>query len=82
MEDGSLATILSFRWSLRKVLGSSLGTTRPNGYQRDDIKVAVSLTAHLALAIDRGQQTQQLQHANQELARLASFRLNRPPSSR
>jgi signal transduction histidine kinase/DNA-binding response OmpR family regulator/HPt (histidine-containing phosphotransfer) domain-containing protein len=75
MEDGSLTTLLSLPLeAYGKVLGAlTFGTNRPMGYQRDDIKVAVSLAAHLALAIDRWQQTQQLQHANQELARLASF---------
>jgi signal transduction histidine kinase/DNA-binding response OmpR family regulator/HPt (histidine-containing phosphotransfer) domain-containing protein/PAS domain-containing protein len=75
MEDGSLTTLLSLPLeAYGKVLGAlTFGTNRPIGYQRDDIKVAVALAAHLALAIDRWQQTQQLQHANRELARLASF---------
>jgi signal transduction histidine kinase/DNA-binding response OmpR family regulator/HPt (histidine-containing phosphotransfer) domain-containing protein len=75
MEDGSLTTILSLPLeAYGKVLGAlTFGTNRPIGYQRDDIKVAVALAAHLALAIDRWQQTQQLQRANRELARLASF---------
>ncbi len=75
MWDGSLATILSLPLqAYGKVLGAlTFATTRQDGYTREDIKVAVSLATHLALAIDRWQQTQQLQQANDELARLASF---------
>jgi signal transduction histidine kinase/DNA-binding response OmpR family regulator/HPt (histidine-containing phosphotransfer) domain-containing protein len=75
MWDGSLATILSLPLqAYGKVLGAlTFATTRQDGYTREDIKVAVSLATHLALAIDRWQQTQRLQEANQELARLASF---------
>jgi signal transduction histidine kinase/DNA-binding response OmpR family regulator/HPt (histidine-containing phosphotransfer) domain-containing protein/PAS domain-containing protein len=73
--DGSLATILSLPLqAYGKVLGAlTFGTTRQDGYSREDMKVAVSIATHLALAIDRWQQTQQLQQANDELARLASF---------
>jgi signal transduction histidine kinase/CheY-like chemotaxis protein/PAS domain-containing protein len=75
MCDSSLATILSLPLqAYGKVLGAlTFGTTRQDGYTREDIKVAVSIATHLALAIDRWQQTQQLQQANDELARLASF---------
>jgi signal transduction histidine kinase/CheY-like chemotaxis protein len=75
MCDGSLATILSLPLqAYGKVLGAlTFGTTRQDGYNREDIKVAVSIATHLALAIDRWQQTQQLQQANDELTRLASF---------
>jgi signal transduction histidine kinase/DNA-binding response OmpR family regulator/HPt (histidine-containing phosphotransfer) domain-containing protein/PAS domain-containing protein len=75
MCDGSLATILSLPLqAYGKMLGAlTFGTTRKDGYNREDIKVAVSIATHLALAIDRWQQTQQLQQANDELARLASF---------
>jgi signal transduction histidine kinase/DNA-binding response OmpR family regulator/PAS domain-containing protein len=73
--DGSLVTTLSLPLqAYGKVLGAlTFGTTRQNGYDREDIKVAVSIATHLALAIDRWQQTQQIQEANEELARLASF---------
>jgi signal transduction histidine kinase/DNA-binding response OmpR family regulator/HPt (histidine-containing phosphotransfer) domain-containing protein/PAS domain-containing protein len=73
--DGSLATILSLPLqAYGKVLGAlTFSTTRPHGYTREDVKVVTSIATHLALAIERWQQTQQLQHANQELARLASF---------
>jgi GAF domain-containing protein len=59
--DGSLATILSLPLqAYGKMLGAlTFGTTRPDGYNREDIKVAVSIATHLALAIDRWQQTQQ-----------------------
>ncbi|UCC88714.1 MAG: GAF domain-containing protein, partial [Anaerolineales bacterium] len=57
-----------------KVLGAlTFATSKQDGYNREDIKVAVAIATHLALAIDRWQQTQQLEHAKQELARLASF---------
>jgi PAS domain-containing protein len=56
------------------VLGAlTFATTKQDGYTREDIKVATTIGAHLALAIDRWQQTQQLKQANDELARLASF---------
>jgi signal transduction histidine kinase/CheY-like chemotaxis protein len=73
--DGSLATILALPLeAYGKVLGAlTFSTTKHAGYQRDDIKVAVSIATHLSLAIDRWQQTRQLQHANHELARLSSF---------
>ena len=75
MEAGSLATILSLPLqAYGNVLGAlTFGTTRRDGYNREDIKVAVSIATHLALAIDRWQQAQQLQQTQKELARLASF---------
>ena len=75
MEDGSLATILSLPLqAYGKVLGAlTFGASSPNNYQREDIKVAVLVATHLALAIDRWQQSQQLEFTRQELARLASF---------
>jgi signal transduction histidine kinase/CheY-like chemotaxis protein/PAS domain-containing protein len=73
--DGSLKTILSLPLqAYGEVLGAlTFATMAPQGYDRADIKVAVSIATHLALAIDRWRQTQQLERANQELARLASF---------
>jgi signal transduction histidine kinase/DNA-binding response OmpR family regulator/HPt (histidine-containing phosphotransfer) domain-containing protein/PAS domain-containing protein len=75
MQDGSLTAVLSVPLqAFGKVLGAlTFATTKQNGFNRDDVKVAVSLATHLALAIDRWQQTQKLQQANHELARLASF---------
>ncbi len=75
LRDGSLASILSLPLqAYGKVLGAlTFATTQPDGYSREDIKVASAITTHLALAIDRWQQTQSLQQANAELARLASF---------
>ena len=75
MEDGSLASILSLPLqAYGKVLGAlTFGASPPNNYQREDIKVAVLVATHLALAIDRWQQSQQLEFTRQELARLASF---------
>lgn len=73
--DGSLNSILALPLeAYGKILGVlTFGTTKSGGYIREDIKVAVSLTAHLAVAIERWQQTQELQKANKQLARLASF---------
>jgi len=73
--DGSVTTILSLPLqAYGKVLGAlTFSTTKQRGYDDDDIKVAVSIATHLALAIDRWQQTQLLQEANKELARLATF---------
>ena len=75
MWDGSLATILSLPLeAYGKVLGAlTFATPKSGGYSREDIKVAVSIATHLALAIDRWQQTQRLQQVNDELTRLASF---------
>jgi signal transduction histidine kinase/DNA-binding response OmpR family regulator/PAS domain-containing protein len=57
-----------------KALGAlTFATKQRDGYSREDIKVATSIATHLALAIDRWLQTQKLQQANEELARLASF---------
>lgn len=71
----SLASILSLPLqAYGKILGAlTFGTKQPDGYSREDIKVASSIATHLALAVDRWQQTQKLQQANEELARLASF---------
>jgi len=73
--DGSLATILSVPLQVYgEVLGAlTFGTTKSDGYDREDIKVVVSIATHLALAVDRWRQSQKLQKANAELARLASF---------
>ena len=55
MRDGSLTTILSVPLqAYGQVLGAlTFGTSKQGGYDRDDVKVAVSIAAHLALAIDR-----------------------------
>ncbi len=73
--DGSLSTILSLPLlAFGQVRGAlTFGTARRDGYTQADVKIATSLAAHLALAVERLQQTQQLQEANDELVRLASF---------
>lgn len=75
MTDGTLAVVLSLPLqAYNKMLGAiTFSTIRSDGYIDEDIKVATSFATHLALAIDRWQQTEQLQQANGELARLASF---------
>jgi signal transduction histidine kinase/CheY-like chemotaxis protein/HPt (histidine-containing phosphotransfer) domain-containing protein/PAS domain-containing protein len=73
--DGSLNTILSLPLqAYGKVVGAlTFGTTKHAGYTDEDVKVAVSMAMPLALAIDRWQQTQELQRVKADLARLASF---------
>jgi signal transduction histidine kinase/CheY-like chemotaxis protein/PAS domain-containing protein len=75
MEGGSLNTILSLPLqAYGKMLGAlTIGASAPNSYQREDVRVAELIATHLALAIDRWQQSQQLEYTRQELARLASF---------
>ncbi|MEW5958343.1 MAG: GAF domain-containing protein, partial [Chloroflexota bacterium] len=75
LADDSLASILVLPLqAYGKVLGAiTFGAVRRDGFNDGDIKVAASFATHLALAIERWQQTQQLQRANEELARLASF---------
>ncbi len=70
MEAGTVATVLALPLqAYGRVLGCiAFGTVRENSYNREDIKVAVSFATHLALAIDRWQQTQQLQQANDRAA--------------
>ena len=64
MEDGSLTSVLSLPLqAYGKVLGAlTFGAALPNSFQREDTKVAVSIATHLALAIDRWQQSQQLEY--------------------
>ncbi|NJN55973.1 MAG: GAF domain-containing protein [Anaerolineae bacterium] len=73
--DNSLASILSVPLqAYGHVLGViTFASTQQEVYGREDIKVAQSIAIHLALAIDRWQQTEKLQQANQQLSRLASF---------
>ncbi len=73
--DGSLATIMSLPLhAYGETLGAlTLATTRSDGYDAEDMKVAKTVATHLALAIERWQQTDRLRDANQESARLASF---------
>ena len=73
--DGSLASLLSLPLrAYNRVLGAiTFSTVRANGFAQEDLKIAQEFTTHLALAIDRWQQAQKLQQANDELARLASF---------
>ena len=66
--DGTPATLLSIPLETAgRVLGAlTFVTTRKEGYDREDIKVAVMIATHLGLVIYRAWQ-------NKELARLASF---------
>ncbi len=82
MWDGSLKTVLSLPLqAYGRVLGAlTFGTVKRTGYSPEDVNVAVSFATHLALAIDRRQQTQELQRVNAELTRLASFPALNPAS--
>jgi signal transduction histidine kinase len=68
--DDGLGTVLALPLTaFDKVLGSiSFATVRENGFPADDIRVTQPFVAHLALAIDRWQQTRELQRANESLA--------------
>ena len=70
-----LNTILSLPLqAYDKVFGAlTFGARKNDAYSREDVKVVTAIATHLALAIDRWQQTEQLQRANDELRRLASF---------
>lgn len=73
--DGALASVLSVPLqAYGHVLGAiTFASTQRDVYGREDAKIAQSIATHLALAIDRWQQTEKLQQANAELSRLASF---------
>ncbi|HVC55331.1 MAG TPA: ATP-binding protein [Stellaceae bacterium] len=67
--DEGLGTVLVLPLTaFDKILGSvSFATVRDNGFTADDIKIAQPFVTHLALAIDRWQQTAALQRANESL---------------
>jgi len=73
--NGSPGTILSLPLhAYGQVLGAlTFGTTKPEGYDYEDINIAKAITAQFASVIDRADQAKQLRYANQELLRLASF---------
>ncbi len=75
LEDGAYPTILSLPLqAYGKVIGAlTFATTRSDGYSDEEIKLATSLAAQLALVIDRHQQTHQFEQTEKELTRLASF---------
>ncbi len=69
LEAGTLTSVMAFPLqAYDRVLGCiTFGTEREGGYDREDIKVAQSFATHLALAIDRWQQRERLQQANESL---------------
>ena len=69
MEGGSLASILSLPLhAFDRTLGAiTFGTVEPGGFTDADLKVARSFATHLALAIDRWQQTQKLRETESRL---------------
>ena len=75
MGDGSLASVLSLPLhAYGKMLGSiTFSTVRKDGYSQEDLKVALTFSTYLALALERWQQSQELQKANEKLSRVASF---------
>jgi GAF domain-containing protein len=72
---GSLSAIVSLPLLVQgRLLGAlTFGTASKRGYDPDDVQLATSIATHLALAVDREQQTGQLRQANEEVARLGSF---------
>ena len=73
--NGSPGTILSLPLLAHdKVLGAlTLATTKPEGYDNEDIEIAKIIAAQFASILNRADQAKQLNFANQELTRLASF---------
>jgi signal transduction histidine kinase/CheY-like chemotaxis protein/HPt (histidine-containing phosphotransfer) domain-containing protein len=73
--DGSLSMILSLPLqAYGKVVGAlTFGTTKGDGYTHEDVRVVTLMAMPLALAIDRWQQSQELERVSADLARLASF---------
>ena len=73
--DGSLSAILSIPLQVQgSVLGAvTFGTAGQRGYDQDDVQLAASVATHLAMAIDREQQTERLRQVNEEVDRLGSF---------
>ena len=73
--DDILASILSLPLlAYGKVLGAvTFGTPRTNAYRQEDLQAAITFATHLALAIERWQQTRKLQQVSEELDHIASF---------
>jgi GAF domain-containing protein len=69
LEGGSIRSVLSLPLAAyNKVLGAiTFGSTRGNAFTEDDTKIAQSFAVHLALAIDRWRQSQELEARNREV---------------
>jgi len=69
LEGGSIRSVLSLPLAAyNKVLGAiTFGSTRENAFTEDDTKIAQSFAVHLALAIDRWRQSQELEARNREV---------------
>ncbi|MBW8056173.1 MAG: GAF domain-containing protein, partial [Nitrospira sp.] len=69
LEGGSIRSVLSLPLTAyNKVLGAiTFGSTHENAFTEDDVKVAQSFAVHLALAIDRWRQSQELEARNNDL---------------
>jgi GAF domain-containing protein len=69
LEGGSIRSVLSLPLTAySKVLGAiTFGSTHENAFKEDDVKVAQSFAVHLALAIDRWRQSQELEARNNDL---------------
>ncbi|NCF29777.1 MAG: GAF domain-containing protein, partial [Gammaproteobacteria bacterium] len=69
MEGGSIQSVLSLPLAAYdNVLGAiTFGTTDKNAFTEDDVKIAQSFAMHLALAIDRWHQSQELEARNRDL---------------
>jgi signal transduction histidine kinase len=73
--DGEISTILSLPLKAPdSILGAiTFSTKRADGFNREDLKVVQTFASHLTMAIDRWQQNERLQRANDLLTDLASF---------
>ncbi|MBW1844823.1 MAG: GAF domain-containing protein, partial [Deltaproteobacteria bacterium] len=69
MEGGSIQSILSLPLAAYdNVLGAiTFGTAEKNAFTEEDVKIAQSFAMHLALAIDRWHQSQELEARNRDL---------------
>jgi len=69
LEGGSIRSVLSLPLTAYdNVLGAiTFGRADKNAFTEDDIKIAQSFAMHLALAIDRWHQSQELEARNQDL---------------
>jgi len=75
LHDGRIQCVLSLPLqSPDNVLGAiTFRTIHEEGFNREDLKVAQTFVSHLAMAIERWQQNERLNRANQSLQNLASF---------
>ena len=71
LEDGSVQSVLALPLqAYNRVLGCiTFAAVRLDGYTDDDVKIAVAFSTHLALALDRWRQTEDLRREIEERER-------------